>query len=94
MTKYVKCNCCNKRVYFGERVYRFKGYLGVYCSAQCFAETHCVVTDLNEELADNSCCTVYDDDQRRTELKEQMERLLREMNECKEEYESLHNNTK
>ena len=94
MTKYVKCQCCSKRIYFGERVYRFNGYCGVYCSAQCFAETHCVATDLNAELADQSCCTVYDDDHRRTELKEQMERLLKEMNECKAEYESLHNNTK
>ena len=93
MTKYVKCRCCAKRIYFGERIYKFKGYLGVYCSANCFAEEHCETNELDAELADNCCCTVYDDDQRRNELKEQMERLLKEMAECKSEFESL-NNTK
>lgn len=94
MNRYVKCNRCNKRIFFGEKVYRFKGYCGVYCSANCFADTHCVVSELDIELAENSCCTVYDDDARKRELQEKMEMLLREMSDCKAEFESLCNNTK
>lgn len=92
--RYVKCNCCGKRIYFGETAYRFKGYCGLYCSADCFADSHCVVSELDIELAANTCCTVYDDDARKRELQEKMEMLLREMSDCKAEFESLCNNTK
>lgn len=94
MNRYVKCNRCNKRIFFGEVAYRFKGYCGVYCSANCFAETHCVISELDIELAENSCCRVYDDDARKRELQEQMEKLLKQMESCKAEFESLNNNTK
>ena len=94
MTRYIKCRCCDKRIYFGEKVYRYKGYLGAYCSANCFAEEHCITSELDEEFASNCCCTVYDDDARKRELQEQMERLLKEMADCKAEFESLCNNTK
>jgi hypothetical protein len=92
--KYVKCSCCGKRIYFGEEVYRYKGYCGVYCSADCFADCFCVVNELNTELADNCCCEVFDDDARKRELKDQMENLLKQMNDCKEEYETLCNSTR
>lgn len=94
MTRYVRCNCCNKRIYFGEEVFRFKGYCGVYCSDECFADAFGEVQELDIELAEKCCCTVYDDDARRRELQEQMERLLREMNDCKAEFDSLCNNTR
>ena len=94
MTRYVKCSCCGKRIYFGEVVFRYKGYCGIYCSADCFADSFCEVQKLDFELADNCCATIYDDDARKRELQEQMERLLREMNDCKAEFESLCNNTR
>lgn len=93
-SRYVKCNGCGKRIYFGETVYRYKGYCGVHCSADCFANAHCIVDELDINVAENSCCTVYDDDARKRELQEQMEKLLKEMADCKAEFESLCNNTK
>ena len=92
--RYVRCNHCNQRIFFGSKVNHYKGYCGVYCSAECFAQEHSVETELNEELADNSCCTVFDDDKRKRELKETMERLIKEMNQCKAEYDALIDNTK
>lgn len=91
--RYVKCRCCGKRVYFGEMTYRYKGYCGLYCSTDCFAHAYGTTNELDIELADNNCCTVYDDDKRKRELQEQMEKLLKQMENCKAEFESL-NNTK
>ena len=91
--RYVKCNYCTKRIYFGTTVYRYNGYCGVYCSAKCFADKYGIETELNEDLAHNCCCTVYDDDKRKRELMETMERLKREMDQCQAEFQSL-NNTK
>ena len=91
--RYVKCRCCSKRIYFGEKVRRYKGYCGVFCSPNCVAITFSTTSELNEEIADANCCTVYDDDKRKRELQEQMEKLLKQMENCKAEFESL-NNTK
>lgn len=94
MNRYIKCSCCGKRIYFGEYVFMYKGYCGVYCSADCFADAFCIVGELNEDLADNCCCEIFDDDKRKRELQEQMEKLLQQMADCKAEFESLCNNTK
>lgn len=91
--RYVKCNHCNKRIYFGEKVYRYNGYCGVCCSAKCFADRHGIETELNLNLAEACCCAVFDDDKRKRELLETMERLKREMDQCQVEFQSL-NNTK
>lgn len=92
--RYVKCNRCDKRVYFGSKVFRYKGFCGIYCSAECFADTFCEANELNETVADNCCCTVYDDEKRKRELTEMMKRLQEEMELCQTELQSLNNNTK
>lgn len=94
MNRYVRCNHCNKRIYFGEEVFRFKGYCGVYCSDECFADAFGEVQELDVDLADKCCCEVFDDDRRKRELQEKMEQLLKEMGDCKAEFESLCNNTR
>lgn len=92
--RYVKCRCCGKRVYFGEVTYRYKGYGGLYCSDECFTKAYGEENKLNLELAENTCCKVYDDDARKRELQEQMERLIKQMDSCKAEFESICNNTR
>lgn len=91
--RYVKCSYCNKRIYFGEPAYRYKGYCGVCCSTRCFTSKHGLETTLDQNLAEDCCCTVFDDDKRKRELMETMERLKREMDQCQAEFQSL-NNTK
>ena len=87
--RYVKCNCCGKRIYFGDDVFTYKGWCGVYCSADCFADTYSVVDELGEDVVTAKCCIVYDDDKRKRELMETMERLKREMDQCEMEFQSL-----
>ena len=91
--KYIKCNCCGKRIYFGEEVYRYKGYCGVYCSADCFADAFCITNELDEELAYDCCCTVYDDEARKNEIRREMEEHRMAMEKLYIELEAL-NNTK
>lgn len=63
MAKYIKCDCCEKRIPFGEEVYRFRGYAGLYCSGECFAEAYGEVQELDFQVADNSYKKVYDDEE-------------------------------
>lgn len=92
--RYVKCNCCGKRIYFGEEVFHYKGYCGIYCSAECFSDAFGEVQELDFDFADNCCAKIYDDEKRKMELKEQMENLLKQMDLCKEELKELCNSTK
>lgn len=61
MAKYIKCDNCGKRIYFGEEVYKFSGYAGLFCSGDCFADSYGEVQELDDELADDCFHTVYDD---------------------------------
>lgn len=61
MAKYIKCDCCGKRIPFGEEVYKFSGYAGLFCSGDCFAHSYGEVQELDDELADDCFHTVYDD---------------------------------
>lgn len=82
MDKYIKCDCCGKKIYFGEEVYYFDGYCGTYCSAECFAGVYGAESMLDEELAENNLCRVYDDDiiaQRKAEIKSKIETLQNEL---------------
>lgn len=61
MAKYIKCDNCGKRIYFGEEVYKFSGYAGLFCSGDCFADSYGEVQELDNELADDCFHVVHDD---------------------------------
>lgn len=63
MAKYIKCDNCGKRIYFGEEVYKFSGYAGLFCSGDCFADSYGEVQELDDELANDCYHTVYDDEE-------------------------------
>lgn len=80
--KYIKCDCCGERIYFGDDIYYQDGYCGTYCSAECFAITHGDQDILTEEHVENCMCKVYDDDEiakRKAEIKLEMQKLQNEL---------------
>ena len=82
MAKYIRCDACGKPILFGEEVYKYQGYCGLFCSAECFANLHSDCSELTEELADDCRHEVYDDEERKKELRriiEDSERVLRQM---------------
>ena len=50
MAKFIKCDCCGNRIQFGEEVYKFSGYAGLFCSGDCFAHSYGEVQELDDEL--------------------------------------------
>lgn len=62
MAKYIKCDCCGKRIEFGDDVYKFTGYAGLYCSADCFADAYGEAQELDDELANDCYKDIYDDE--------------------------------
>ena len=80
--KYIKCDCCGEKIYFGDPIYYMDGYCGTYCSADCFV---CVYGDndiLTEEHAEDCLCEVYDDEaiaKRKAEIQLEIERLQNEL---------------
>jgi hypothetical protein len=81
MAKYIRCNCCGKRVDFGEEIVKFPGYCGVYCSPECFADSYADFRELNEDVASDCCQTVYDDDEDKRKLQEDILRTEAEIEE-------------
>ena len=70
MAKYIKCDCCGKRIMFGEDVYRMSGYSGLYCSADCYVDSYGEVQELDSKLAEDCYHTVYDDERKEEIIKE------------------------
>lgn len=60
---FIKCDCCGKKIYFGDNVYQFGGYCGCYCSPSCFTSMHAESDIVNKELAENCCKEVYREEQ-------------------------------
>ena len=60
--KYIKCDCCGEKIFFGDRIYYMNGYCGTYCSADCFVCMYGEYDELTEEHAENCMCEIYDDD--------------------------------
>lgn len=79
MAKYIRCDCCGKRINFGEEVYAYYGYCGLYCSSDCFADSYAYIGELDDELAYDCRHEVYDDDERIRELKNKIEEYSREL---------------
>lgn len=79
MAKYVKCDACGKPIVFGEDVYRYDGLCGLFCSAECFADSYATCNELDEELADDCCHEVYDSEELKRELRHAISNLQREL---------------
>lgn len=76
--RYILCDKCGKKIYFGEKVYHNEDFGGTYCSVKCYAEDMVCISTLTEEFAKDNYRTVYDDNEIQKqieELKQQKDRL-------------------
>ena len=76
--KFILCDHCNKRIYFGEEVYNDGVHCGTFCSAECYAVAYGSTFELNEEYAENCCCEVYTEqtiEQQKEEIQKQIKEL-------------------
>lgn len=89
MARYIKCDCCGKRIEFGDEVYKFYGHAGLYCSGECFADSYGEVQELDKELADDCYHTIYDDEARKEEIRKEMEEHRMAMEKLYEELQVL-----
>lgn len=87
--EYIKCDCCGRKIPLGEMVYFYQGYCGVYCSAECFADSWGESMNLDEELAEDMGCEIYNDDRRKKELLKEMEELAEKLSKAKFELDTL-----
>lgn len=87
---YIKCDCCGKKIFFGETVYFYHGYCGTYCSAECFAWNWGESAELDEILVEDNGCEVFNDEQRKKDLLKEMEELSEKLAKAKFELDSLH----
>lgn len=55
MKYFVKCDCCGKKIYVGDKMYQTPGYCGIYCSLNCWTrfEANVEITALTVSEADN-----------------------------------------
>ena len=88
-TKYVKCDCCGRKISMGSDIWVCDGYCGVYCSEECFAECWGDCLTLDEEIIENNGCKVYDDDQRKKDLLKEMQELTEKLAKLKFELDTL-----
>lgn len=89
MAKYIKCDGCGKSIFFGEEVYKYSGYCGLFCSTECFANSYAEYSELTEELADDCRHEVYDDEKRKKELRRLISEFERTLYNMKTELEDL-----
>ena len=86
---YIKCDCCGKKIFFGEMVYFYHGYCGIYCSAECYADNWGESTELDEKLAENNGCKIYNEEQRRKELIKEIDKLAQQLDKARAELDNL-----
>jgi hypothetical protein len=89
MAKYIRCDCCGKPVRFGEDVYQYEGYCGLYCSSECFADSYANCLELDEDIAENCRHEVYDDEKRVKELRQNIASMEKALWQMKAELDSL-----
>jgi len=89
MAKYIKCDHCGKRIDFGQDVYTDKDGIGIYCSEHCYCEGNAYTECLDEKLASDMNWPLWDDDERREEIRKEMERHRMAMEKLFEELKTL-----
>lgn len=86
---YVKCDCCGKKIFFGDVVYFHNGFCATYCSAECYADSWGDSAELDEELAKDNGCEIFNNERRKEELLKEMEELTEKLAKAKFELETL-----
>ena len=89
MAKYIKCDGCGKPILFGSEVYQFDTFCGIFCSTECFADSYAVCRELDKELADDCHHEVYDNEERKKELRNNIRELEIKLNFLVSELEEL-----
>lgn len=89
MTKYIKCDCCGNKINLGTEVYKFAGYAGLFCSAECFAYSYGEVHELTDELVEGCYHTIYDDDTRKLEIKSEIDAATKKIESLLKEFAAL-----
>ena len=87
--EYIKCECCGKKIFFGETVYLHQGFTGTYCSAKCYADTWGSTAELDEGLAKIKGCEVYTDEKRKKELIKEIDKLTQQLDKARVELDNL-----
>ena len=87
--KYIKCDCCGRKIPIGEEVWYHRGYCGTYCSAECYADCYAEQSILDEELIEDNGCEVFDDEKRKEELMVEIGTLTEKLAKAKFELETL-----
>jgi len=57
--KYIKCDCCGKRIYFDDECYGMNGRCGKYCSGKCFAYAYADTIVMSYEEAVSSGSQIF-----------------------------------
>lgn len=86
---YIKCDCCRKKIFFGDVVFFHHGYCGTYCSAECYADSWGESGYLDEELAEDNGCEIFNDEQRRKELIKEIDKLAQQLDKARAELDNL-----
>ena len=89
MAKYIRCDGCGKPILFGSEVYQFDNFCGLYCSAECFADSYAICRELDENLADNCHHEIYDGEERKKELRKSIRELEMQLCSLESELEDL-----
>ena len=77
--KFIKCDCCDRKIYLGDEVFRYEGYCGIFCSEKCFADEYASEITLTEDECDNCGCMIYDESEIEYKKKE-IEMKINELN--------------
>ena len=89
MAKYIRCDGCGKPIPFGSEVYQFDTFCGLYCSPECFADSYAICRELDEECADNCRHEIYDNDERKKELRKNIREIEMQLTSLVSELEEL-----
>ena len=84
--KYIKCDCCGRKIPMGSEVWYHDGYCGIYCSQECYAESWGCYGFLDEKMVENCDCTVYDDEQRKKDLLKEARTICHPLKNAKKSY--------
>lgn len=88
MAKYIKCDFCRKKIYFGAIAYH-RSFCTVYCSIDCYFDANGGETTVDEDFVEECDRTVYDDEARREEIRKEMEEHRMAMEKLFEELQTL-----
>lgn len=58
---YTKCDGCGKKIYLGDPIFYFDGYVATYCSAECFADSYATIKELTLGHIDNCDCELHEE---------------------------------